>query len=182
MKIVFSILCLIFSCSLLADDIDNEFGRGEKNFLLEKTANNDIMLTIEKDAKIACLPDGQCVLSSIQNDNKGWDISFNIGQGLNLGGINGTTIITGGYDTSQSDCSNCQPTHWGLTISHHAYHCKQKVMVPRSLYISMNRYLYGLLQENGETKKGLTPADETMIIFYSTVMKQASATNCNNRY
>ena len=182
MRLFIAFSFLIYTSVLLADSIDSEFGEGERSFLLEKSTNNDIMLTIEKDAKIACQPSGQCVLSSIQNDNKGWDVSFNVGQGFGYGGINGTTIITGGYDNTYDNCQNCQPVHWGITITHHAYHCTQKVMVPRSLYISMNRYLYGLLQENGEPRKGLTPADETMIIFYSTIMKQASATNCNSRY
>jgi hypothetical protein len=182
MKLVILLCLIIFNTTLLADEIDDGFGVGNTSFLLEKSANYDIMLTIVKDAKIACLPSGQCVLSSVSNENKGWDVSFSVGQGINYGSTNGTTIITGGYDTNYGGCPSCQPVNWGLTLTHHAYHCSQKVMVPRSLYIAMNRYLYGLLQENGEPRKGLTPADETMIIFYSTIMKQASASSCNSRY
>ena len=182
MKLALLLCLLIFSVSIFANEIDEEFGTGNTSFLFEKSANNDIMLTIEKDAKIACVPSGQCVLSSVQNDNKGWDVSFNVGQGFGYGYNSGTTIITGGYDSTNDGCPSCRPVNWGLTITHHAYHCSQKVMVPRSLYIAMNRYLYGLLQENGDPRKGLTPADETMIIFYSTIMKQASASNCNTRY
>jgi hypothetical protein len=182
MKLALLLSLLIFSISISANEIDDEFGVGDTSFLLERSANNDIMLTIEKDAKIACLPNGQCVLSSVQNDNKGWDLSFSVGQGFGYGNNSGTTIITGGHDSSYDGCPSCRPVNWGLSITHHAYKCTQKVMVPRSLYIAMNRYLYGLIQENGDPRKAFTPADETMIIFYSTIMKQASATNCNSRY
>jgi hypothetical protein len=38
----------------------------------------------------------------------------------------------------------------------------------------MNRYMYGLISEDGGIRRGFTPADEAMIMFYSTIMKQAS--------
>jgi hypothetical protein len=34
--------------------------------------------------------------------------------------------------------------------------------------------MYGLMTETGETKRGFTPADEAMIMFYTTIMKQAN--------
>lgn len=183
MKLLITLMWLFVGTSLFADTIDDVFNPGITSFAFEKAADNNIMLAIEKDAQIACKPNGQCILSSLQSDNKGWETSFNVGQGINYGNSAGTTIITGGYDTGSNNCNNCLPTHWGITISFHSTHCQQQILVPRSLYYAMNRYLYGLLQENGEPRKGFTPADETMIIFYSTIMKQASSTaNCNTRY
>jgi hypothetical protein len=34
--------------------------------------------------------------------------------------------------------------------------------------------MYGLISEEGGTRRGFTPADEAMIMFYSTIMKQAT--------
>jgi len=89
-------------------------------------------------------------------------------------------LSRGGYDPGQNNCADCSPTHWGFTVSYRVGHCTQEVLVPRSLCYSMNRYLYGLMQETGETRKGFTPANEAMIMFYSTIMKQASASSCSS--
>lgn len=43
----------------------------------------------------------------------------------------------------------------------------------RNIY-ALNRYMYGLMTETGGTRRGFTPADEAMIMFYTTVMKQAT--------
>jgi hypothetical protein len=37
------------------------------------------------------------------------------------------------------------------------------------------------MQETGETRKGFTPADEAMIMFYTTIMKQASGSGCGGK-
>lgn len=182
MKVFLFLNIFIFSHLAIADSVDDIFNPGINQFSYEKLADNNILLAIDKDAKIACQPNGQCVLSSTESNSNAWEIAFNVGQG---GGYmnSGTTIITGGYDSGYGTCptNDCLPTHWGLTLTKRNVRCSQKILVPRSLYYSMNRYLYGLLQENGEPKKGFTPADETMIIFYSTIMKQASNSSCGGR-
>jgi hypothetical protein len=154
-----------------ADDIDDVFNTGNGEFKFERFSTEGILLQIDKDAKIACTADGLCKLSSVTSDSKGWETSFNVGQGASTSSSGGTTIITGGYDSS-STCQTC--THWGITVTYKVNHCTQTVLVPRSLYYAMNRYMYGLLAENGDTKKGFTPADEAMIMFYTTIMKQAT--------
>ena len=67
---------------------------------------------------------------------------------------------------------------WGVNIAYNVGHCTQTVMVPRALFYALNRYMYGLMQANGEAKKGFTPADEAMIMFYTTIAKQA--TGCSS--
>jgi hypothetical protein len=34
--------------------------------------------------------------------------------------------------------------------------------------------MYGLMAEDGGTRRGFTPADEAMIMFYTTIMSKAS--------
>ncbi len=177
MKALF-VLILLNASMVFAGGVDDVFAPGNEEFKFERLSNDGILLAIDKDAKIACLPSGLCTLSSGQSDSKGWDISFNVSQGGSINSNGGTTIITGGYDPNASS-STGNNLHWGITLSYRVGHCTQRVLVPRSLYYSMNRYLYGLLQETGETRKGFTPADEAMIMFYSTIMKQASAASCS---
>jgi hypothetical protein len=181
MKKILMLVCLSLVSVAHADVIDDIFNPGNGEFEFERFSNEGILLAIDQDARLACQANGQCVLSSVQTDTKGWEVSFNVGQG---GGINtgsGTTIIAGGYEGKEDNCNDCNPLHWGLTVSYKVGHCTQQVMVPRSLYYSMNRYLYGLMQETGETRKGFTPADEAMIMFYTTIMKQASGSGCGGK-
>lgn len=180
MKKILLLTLLIINSLGFAGTIDDIFDPGNKEFVFERFSDNQILLAIDNDAKIACQSNGQCVLSSGKTDSKGWEIAFNVGQGgvTNVNG--GTTIITSGYNQGQNNCNNCQQGHWGFLVAYRVGHCTQEVLVPRSLYYSMNRYLYGLMQETGETRKGFTPADEAMIMFYSTIMKQATASSCNS--
>ena len=169
----FVFFVLTFSVAAVrADDIDDTFNTGDREFKFEIFSNEGILLAIDKDAKVACSPDGQCVLSSVKTDSHGWEASFNIGQGNSINNTNGgTTIITGGMPNT---CSTCNGLTLGITLAYKVGHCTQTVMVPRSLYYALNRYMYGLMQETGETKKGFTPADEAMIMFYTTISKQAT--------
>lgn len=181
MKKILLLTCLVTSTLAFADAIDDIFDPGNGEFKFERFSNEGILLAIDQDARIACQENGQCVLSSAQSDSKGWEVSFNVGQSNGMNAGTGTTVITGGYDPGKNDCSTCNTVNWGFTVSYKVAHCTQKVLVPRSLYYSMNRYLYGLMQETGETKKGFTPADEAMIMFYTTIMKQASASGCSSK-
>ena len=176
--LVLAMIALSITASAFANDIDDIFVPGDGEFQFERFSNEGILLSIDRDARVACHSNGQCTLSSVQADYKGWEVSFNFGQGNNINSNGGTTIITGGYDSGKNDCNTCNGINWGLTLTYKKGQCSQQVMVPRSLYYSMNRYLYGLMQATGETRKGFTPADEAMIMFYSTVMKQASSSGC----
>lgn len=179
--LVLAMIAFSVTASAFANDIDDIFVPGDGEFQFERFSNEGILLSIDRDAKIACHSNGQCTLSSVQADYKGWEVSFNFGQSDNLNSGGGTTIITGGYDSGKNDCNSCNGINWGLTLTYKKGQCSQQVMVPRSLYYSMNRYLYGLMQATGETRKGFTPADEAMIMFYSTIMKQASSSGCSGK-
>lgn len=177
MKKILALVLLLTSLIAVskADEIDDVFNTGNGEFKFERFSNEGILLAIDHDAKIACMSNGQCVLSSVKSDSKGWEVSFNVGQGNTVNTGSGTTIFAGGYDTGKtSTCNTCDAVNWGVTVAYKVGHCTQTVMVPRSLYYALNRYMYGLMQETGDTKKGFTPADEAMIMFYTTIAKQAT--------
>lgn len=184
-KMFITLITLICMTSAFAGDpppgseIDDVFNPGNGEFEFERFSTEGILLQLDKDAKIACYSNGQCVLSSVTNTTKAhWEVSFNVGQGNTVNSGTGTTIITGGYDGKNEGCPTC--INWGLNVTFKGkQQCTQTVMVPRSLYYSINRYMYGLMTETGDTRKGFTPADEAMIMFYTTIMKQA--TGCNGK-
>ena len=160
-------------------DVDDMFGGGTDEFEFERFSDDRIMVAIDQDAAINCSSEGLCTLSAVTTNSRSFAVNFNIGQGNNASGGfggygdgDGTTINIGG------DNSDDNREHWGVNVQFKVGSCTQKVKVPRALYYSMNRYLYGLMGADGSTRRGFTPADEAMILFYTTILNKASG--CGN--
>lgn len=155
---------------------EDRFGGGNDEFEFETFDNHSVMVAIKRDMEIACDKAGLCTLSAVTSNDARFTTQFNIGVGNQYGGWNngngnGTTVIVpNGTDNN----NNNNDPYYGLSLRYTRGRCTQRVLVPRALYISMNRYMYGLMAEDGGTRRGFTPADEAMIMFYSTIMKQAS--------
>jgi hypothetical protein len=170
MKSVLLMLALCLSVSLSAGTIDDMFGGGEDEFEFERFSDGQILLAIDRDADMACHA-GVCTLHSVDNNYGGWEVSFNLGEGSPQGnGGNTTNIYTGG----NTSCDGCPRDYWGVQVKYSQGNCVQNINVPRSVYYSLNRYMYGLMTETGGTRRGFTPADEAMIMFYTTIMSKAN--------
>lgn len=154
-------------------EYDDVFGGGNDEFEFERFDNESILVAIKRDMEVACNRAGLCTLSAVTSTDRRFTAQFQIGEGNPMGSFgntgNGTTVIVPGAGQTYES----QP-YYGVSLRFTTGKCTQNVQVPRSLYISMNRYLYGLMTEEGGTRRGFTPADEAMIMFYSTVMKQAT--------
>lgn len=172
MKNVLLTLALLFSTALFAGDIDDMFGGGEDEFEFERFSDSQILLQIDADAEVAC-HSGVCTLHSVSNNYGGWEVSFNLGEGNSTNNGGGTNIYTGGAGVG---CNDCPRDYWGIQVKYGRGQCTQRINVPRSVYYAVNRYMYGLMTEEGGTRRGFTPADEAMIMFYTTIM--AKATGC----
>jgi len=153
---------------------DGDFGNGSDEFEFEKFSNENVLMMIENDMEMACNKVGLCTIHSVTSNDERFTTSFNFGQGnpnANLGGGGGTVILNG-QDSTCADCAN--QLYWGVKLEFTRGQCTQSVKVPRSIYISMNRYMYDLMDDEGYTRRGFDPAKEAMIMFYSTIMKQAT--------
>lgn len=184
MKKMLFVLLLMIASSAFAFDIDNTcrdsqnprdvYGCGTDEFEFERFDDATMMMAINRDARIACDPSGLCRLSSVTSNDRRFTATFTVGQGNQFGqfGGQGTNIIipgSGGYG-----CQSCNEPYYGITLRYTSGRCTQTVNVPRAVYYAVNRYMYGLLTEEGGTRRGFTPADEAMIMFYTTIMKQAT--------
>ncbi len=167
------LLVLAFSSTVFAQDydVDDIFSGSVEDFKFTKFDNNDLLLTIAHDAKVACDKKGICTLNAVTSYDRRYTVQFQIGQGnpnYNNSGSGTTVIIPGAGTTSNTD------PYFGLMLKYTNGKCTQEVKVPRSLYFAMNIYMYNLMTDEAGPKKGFTPADEAMIMFYTTIMKQAS--------
>ena len=171
MRVFFTILVMLINVSLCASEVDDMFGTGEYEFEFERFSDEKILVAIDRDAEIAC-DKGVCTLHSVSNNYGGFEVSFNVGEGnpYNNGSGSTTNIYTG----EAGNCSQCNNAYWGVSIRYKKAKCVQEINVPKSVYYAINRYMYGLMTESGGTKRGFTPADEAMIMFYTTIMSKAS--------
>lgn len=161
-----------------ADEIDDLFSETENTeFEFDRFSENNVMDAIAHDAGIACKK-GMCTLSSTSKKYK--EITFNLNGGIGnnassgfggYGSGNGGTNINFNNNAGNTDVTD--RFHAGINIQFKVGTCEKSAKVPRSLYYAMNRYLYGLLNEDGSTRRAFTPADEGMILFYTTVAKSA---------
>jgi hypothetical protein len=181
MKKLMILTLAVLSASIFAGNgtgttIDDDFGRGSDEFEFEAYSNENVLNMIEEDMEFACDRAGLCTLHAVTQSDSRFTVAFNVGEGSPLNGSNrseGAVIITGG--AGGSDLSSQE--YWGLTLQHSVGTCTQNIKVPRSLYMSMNRYMYDLMDENGNTRRGFDPSKEAMIMFYSTIMKEANGCN-----
>jgi hypothetical protein len=151
---------------------ETKYGSGAEEFEINKFDNQSVLLAINRDMEMACDKRGLCTLSAVTSRDHRFTAQFSIGEGYNTLGSqgSGTTVIlpgSGSYPTETSP-------YYGISLRYTRAKCTQTIQVPRSLYISINRYMYGLMNEEGNTRRGFSPSDETMIMFYSTIMKQAT--------
>lgn len=151
---------------------EEQFGSGNDEFEFERFDNESIHLAIKRDMDVACDKKGLCTLSAVTSNDSRFTAQFNIGEGYPMNGYqgNGTTVIV----PNSNNYQNGAESFYGVSLKYTRAKCTQLIQVPRSLYISINRYMYGLMTEDGSTRRGYTPADEAMIMFYSTIMKQAT--------
>jgi hypothetical protein len=157
---------------------DQTFGGANDEFEFERFDNESVLIAIRKDMEIACGKEGLCTLSAVSSNDRRFTVQFYIGQGNNMNGMNtgnGTTVIVPGNNGSIYGNGG----FYGVNLKFTTGRCTQAIKVPRSLYISINRYLYSLMSDDGGTRRGFTPADEAMIMFYSTIMKQATGCVAN---
>lgn len=168
MKNIFTLLLCLLSINAFtgSDIIDDVYSDGDDDFKFERFSDHEILLSIDADAEIAC-SNGLCTLHSVTNDFSGFEVSFNVGEGNALSSGSGTVINLGDNDTTSSS------EYWGVELKYVNGSCTQTINVPRSVYYAVNRYMYGLMTEQGGTRRGFTPADEAMIMFYTTIMNKA---------
>ena len=178
MKNILLILALTFSFnSAFADSIDDLFGSGEdQEFEFERFDENNVMKAIAHDAGMVCQK-GLCKLTSV--DTKWKEFSININGGIGNNSSSGFGGFGDGDGTFINFANNNNGNledrvHAGINMQIHVGTCVRSINVPRSLYYSIQRYMYGLMNEDSTTRRSFTPADEAMILFYTTVMKQAN--------
>ena len=190
-KYLILISLLVLGFNSYADEIDDLFERGEDmEYQFERFDERNVFTAISHDAGMMC-DHGLCRMTSTHTE---WNnFSINMGANLGNGGTNtnfnyggngsgqgGAIIFTGGNSGGNTGGTTSEdgetPIGWSahLNMTLNIGQCTRSIKIPRAVFYSINRYMYGLMHDDGTTRRTFTPADEAMILFYSTVMKMAS--------
>ena len=129
---------------------------------------------IANDMRIQCYQ-GLCEMAMVDTRGQAFVAEVNAGYGNQNGMNGGSGGSSGGIVVVGTGAYNNTPQpYFGVTLRYISQHCTQSVRVPTSLFVSMNTYLYSLINEDGTTKRTFDPAEQTMILFYTTILKQAN--------
>jgi hypothetical protein len=141
------------------------------------SASKEIM---DKDrANLAC-NGSLCTLFSISANKKSFTITTYVGDGMPGQQGGGTTNYYGNTQTGQTGANG--KLGYGISISWDNTHCTKDVNVDKSVYDSVTTYMRELLNSTaGEpsTYPQFTPAEQTMLLFYTTVMDLTKGSTCN---
>ena len=176
-------MILVFSTHAFAQDNHNEFDGGAGEYDQIKYTPAYISKTISENMKIQC-SNGLCEMAMVDTRGRTFVVELYTGYGStngmygsSMGGNAGGSVVVLG----NGQLSNSPQPYYGVTLRYINQHCTQSIKVPTSLYVSMNTYLYSLINEDGTTKRTFDPAEQTMILFYTTVMNQANGCNSVTR-
>jgi hypothetical protein len=136
---------------------------------------------IEDSMRISC-QNGLCQMAMVDTRGRSFVIEVSAGYGPNTG-VSGAGGSGGGVvvvNPGGSGFGLNQP-FLGVTLRYVNQNCRQYVNIPASLYVSMNTYLYSLVNEDGTIKRTFDPAEQTMILFYTTVLKQANGCSTGSK-
>jgi hypothetical protein len=112
-----------------------------------------------EDGDVNCGPDGQCVI---------FEVNIHIDSSADRPLVVNSPVIF--LDDSMS---------YQTTVIRKGDVCTKQVKVPAPVYQSIAAILSTLNGSNGEPPPAFTPAQQTMLLFYTTLMQQTLSFTCS---
>lgn len=134
----------------------------------------EIQKKIQQEMAVAC-SGNLCKIVGTDSSGEGWTVSFNVGYG-NGNSNSGTAIYIG------DERNNRNQSDWnaGVTVTYKNYTCQSNLRVTPAVYRFVNTYMYNMVNADGSTKRNFSPADQTVILFYTTMLNKVEACGNNN--
>lgn len=140
-----------------------------------------------KDSENLACEGTLCKLFAVTVKQQKFIITTYLGQGNPMmnGGGQATNIFYGGGGTTDGNGNAYNPYSqlgYGIQITWEQTNCTKTVNVDKSVYEAVSTYMQTLVNHKvGEdpTYPAFTPAEQTMILFYTTVMNLVKGTTCN---
>lgn len=169
-KMILTALCLMFSHQAsMAGEFDSgssEFDQPSKVYYDEA----EIQRKIQEEMAIAC-SGNLCKIVGTDSHGSGWTVSFQIGYG-NENNNGGDTIYIGGNGSNNNNGNNAYAS---VTVTYKNAQCTSNLRVTPAVYRFVNTYLYNMVNSDGSVKRNFSPADQTVILFYTTMLNKVSS-------
>jgi hypothetical protein len=137
----------------------------------------DIM---SKDMSNLACEGSLCTLFSVSVNKKTFNITTYVGDGMQGQQTTGNNYYYGTGQSGQNGATG--KLGYGIQMTWDNTHCTKNVNVDKSVYDSVTTYMKELLNSTpgeGRTYPQFTPAEQTMILFYTTVMDLTKGATCN---
>lgn len=171
LKVLVGGILLAMSMQVNASEFDD--GSGEFNPRpLPQYSEAELQKKIENEMAIAC-SGNLCKIVGQDSSGSGWTVQFQVGYGRANGG-EGDTIYIGDYDSGDRDNSGFA----SITVTYKNYKCRSNLLVTPAVYRFVNTYLYNMVNSDGSVKRNFSPADQTVVLFYTTMLNKVST--CGN--
>lgn len=149
-----------------------EFDTGTSEFDQPQVPNYseaELQRKISNEMAIAC-SGNLCKIVGQDSAGSGWTVSFQIGYGNNQNLGTGDTIYIGGTNTT-----NPNQGYANVTVTYKSYKCHSNLLVTPAVYRFVNTYLYNMVNSDGSVKRNFSPADQTVILFYTTMLNKVDS-------
>ncbi|MBS1970439.1 MAG: protease [Bdellovibrionales bacterium] len=161
--------CLCFNFTATA----GEFDGGSPEFDEKpnpKYSEAEIQRKIENEMAIAC-SGNLCKIVGTDSQGESWTVSFNVGYGDQVNNGGGNSIYIG----SDKGYNNGGNMYAGVNVTYRTYKCHSNLLVTPAVYRFVNTYMYNMVNSDGSTKRNFSPADQTVILFYTTMLNKVEA-------
>lgn len=155
-----------------------EFDEGAPEYDQQQLPNRtdaDIQKQIKDEMAIAC-SGNLCQIVGADSQGSSWTVSFNVGYGQPTGNANGgDSIYIGDNNASSSDKG-----YAGITVTYRNYKCSSQLRVTPAVYQFVNTYMYNMINHDYSTKRNFSPTEQTVILFYTTMLNKVENCKANS--
>lgn len=129
----------------------------------------ELQRKIENEMAIAC-SGNLCKIVGQDSQGSGWTVQFQVGYGNSYNNGTGDTIYIGGNNNNDNNDGFAN-----ITVSYKNYKCHSNLLVTPAVYRFVNTYLYNMVNSDGSVKRNFSPADQTVILFYTTMLNKVDS-------
>lgn len=166
--ILVSLLAITGAFSAFAGEFDggtSEFDQPE----YPRYSEAEIQKKIESEMQVAC-QGNLCKIVGADADGSGWTVSFTVGYGsANANGTGNNFYIGDNAQASQDK------GYAAVTVTYNNWQCSSEIKVTPAVYRFVNTYLYNMVNTDGSVKRNFSPADQTVILFYTTMLNKVES-------
>lgn len=171
-----NVLVAVLILSLNQGNINaNDYGGGTPG----ATTTEQRIEVVKRDASHIACEGNLCKIFSINIDSQKFTIGANLGDSRTGGGYYGGYYGGGTIPNPDGPTNNIGRFSAGITVTWEDANCTKTINVDKAVYDSVTEYMKLLVNRDGTTNPSFTPAEQTMIVFYTTIMQLLRGSTCN---